>query len=148
MTKYDADLFAALAIIFDRPFRRGDSISYDQTTGSVESIGLKSTRIRSATGEQTGDGAEGKKASGLLMIEGVLYLWARNAGNSQLAWSSDHAQTWTWCDWRFETSFGCPSSSPIACLAIDLDSAVSSCTTVSIASALAVAPNAFATKTR
>jgi hypothetical protein len=65
--------------------------------------------IRSATGEQTGDGAEGKKASGLLMVEGVLYLWARNAGNSQLAWSSDHAQTWTWCDWRFETSFGCPT---------------------------------------
>ncbi len=47
-----ADLFAALAIIFDRPFRRGDSISYDKTTGVVESIGLKSTRIRSATGEE------------------------------------------------------------------------------------------------
>ncbi len=46
------DLFAALAIIFDRPFRRGDTISYDQTTGTVESIGLKSTRIRSATGEE------------------------------------------------------------------------------------------------
>ena len=47
-----ADLFAALAIIFDRPFRRGDTISYDQTTGTVEEIGLKSTRIRSATGEE------------------------------------------------------------------------------------------------
>lgn len=47
-----ADLFAALAIIFDRPFRRGDSISYDQTTGTVEAIGLKSTRVRSATGEE------------------------------------------------------------------------------------------------
>ena len=46
------DLFAALAIIFDRPFRRGDTISYDKTTGTVESIGLKSTRIRSATGEE------------------------------------------------------------------------------------------------
>ena len=47
-----ADLFAALAIIFDRPFRRGDTISYDKTTGTVESIGLKSTRIRSASGEE------------------------------------------------------------------------------------------------
>lgn len=47
-----ADLFAALAIIFDRPFRRGDAIAYDQTTGTVEEIGLKSTRIRGIDGEQ------------------------------------------------------------------------------------------------
>ncbi|MGE7205327.1 mechanosensitive ion channel family protein [Sphingomonas sp. NPDC019816] len=45
------DLFAALAIIFDRPFRRGDKISYDSTSGIIESIGLKSTRIRAFTGE-------------------------------------------------------------------------------------------------
>ncbi|MBV8970671.1 MAG: mechanosensitive ion channel, partial [Sphingomonadaceae bacterium] len=47
-----ADLFAALAIIFDRPFKRGDSVSYDQTSGNIESIGLKSTRIRAFTGEE------------------------------------------------------------------------------------------------
>ncbi len=46
------DLFSALAIIFDRPFRRGDTISFDQTTGTVEQIGLKSTRVRSLGGEQ------------------------------------------------------------------------------------------------
>ena len=46
-----ADLFAALAIIFDRPFRRGDKVSYDTTTGVIEAIGLKSTRIRSFGGE-------------------------------------------------------------------------------------------------
>jgi small-conductance mechanosensitive channel len=52
-----SDLFAALAIVFDRPFRRGDTINYggkvDQggTTGTVERIGLKTTRIRSRTGE-------------------------------------------------------------------------------------------------
>lgn len=45
------DLFAALAIIFDKPFRRGDVISFDQTTGTVEQIGLKSTRVRPASGE-------------------------------------------------------------------------------------------------
>ena len=47
-----ADLFAALAIIFDRPFRRGDAISYDSSSGTVEAIGLKSTRIRGLSGEQ------------------------------------------------------------------------------------------------
>jgi small-conductance mechanosensitive channel len=47
-----ADLFAALSILFDRPFRRGDSIAYDQTNATVEAIGLKSTRLRSITGEQ------------------------------------------------------------------------------------------------
>lgn len=47
-----ADLFAALAIIFDRPFRRGDSIAYDQTKGTIAEIGLKSTRIRAFTGEE------------------------------------------------------------------------------------------------
>ena len=46
-----ADLFAALAIIFDKPFRRGDKVQYDQTIGIVEAIGLKSTRIRAFTGE-------------------------------------------------------------------------------------------------
>jgi small-conductance mechanosensitive channel len=47
-----SDLFAALSIIFDKPFRRGDTISFDQTTGTVERIGLKSTRIRSVNGEE------------------------------------------------------------------------------------------------
>jgi len=47
-----ADLFAALAIIFDRPFRRGDAVTYDQTSGTVEAIGLKSTRVRGVNGEE------------------------------------------------------------------------------------------------
>jgi small-conductance mechanosensitive channel len=46
------DLFAALAIIFDRPFRKGESIRFDQTTATVERIGLKSTRLRALTGEE------------------------------------------------------------------------------------------------
>src|SRR3982751_3079487 len=50
-----------------------------------------------------------KKASGMLCVEGVLYLWTRNAGNAQLAWSKDHGRTWTWADWKFTTSFGCPT---------------------------------------
>ena len=47
-----SDLFAALAILFDKPFKRGDTIRYDQSTGTVERIGLKTTRLRSMTGEQ------------------------------------------------------------------------------------------------
>ncbi len=46
-----SDLFAALSIIFDRPFRQGDAIQYDQTMATVEHIGLKSTRLRSIGGE-------------------------------------------------------------------------------------------------
>ena len=47
-----SDLFAALAILFDKPFKRGDTIRYDGSTGTVERIGLKTTRLRSITGEQ------------------------------------------------------------------------------------------------
>ena len=49
------DLFAALSILFDKPFQVGDTIVYQgkegPITGSVERIGLKSTRIRALTGE-------------------------------------------------------------------------------------------------
>jgi len=47
-----ADLFAALSIIFDKPFRRGDTIRFDTQSGTVERIGLKTTRIRAVSGEQ------------------------------------------------------------------------------------------------
>src|SRR6185503_5096236 len=46
------DLLAALAIVFDKPFDVGDSIAVDQLNGTVEHIGLKTTRIRSNNGEQ------------------------------------------------------------------------------------------------
>lgn len=47
-----SDLFAALSILFDRPFRRGDAIRWDTSAGDVEAIGLKTTRVRSVTGEE------------------------------------------------------------------------------------------------
>jgi small-conductance mechanosensitive channel len=47
-----SDLFAALSILFDRPFRTGDTIRFGEVTGTVEAIGLKTTRIRAITGEQ------------------------------------------------------------------------------------------------
>jgi len=65
--------------------------------------------VRTTTGEFIGDGRSGGKASGLLMVDGVLYVLARNRDNAQLGWSRDHGVTWTWADWRFTTSFGCPT---------------------------------------
>jgi len=62
--------------------------------------------IRSSSGEQYGDGKSGLKASGMLSVNGTIYMAVRNANKkgeqTQLAWSSDHAKTWTWSDWRFE----------------------------------------------
>jgi small-conductance mechanosensitive channel len=47
-----SDLFAALSIIFDKPFKVGDSIHYDGTFAKVEQVGMKSTRLRAVTGEE------------------------------------------------------------------------------------------------
>jgi small-conductance mechanosensitive channel len=46
------DLFASLSITFDQPFFVGDFVIVDSFLGSVEHIGIKSTRLRSLTGEQ------------------------------------------------------------------------------------------------
>ena len=46
------DLFAALAIVLDKPFVVGDSIQVDTLNGTIEHVGLKTTRIRSVNGEQ------------------------------------------------------------------------------------------------
>jgi len=46
------DLFASLSIIIDKPFVIGDFIIVGEQMGSVERIGLKTTRVRSLSGEQ------------------------------------------------------------------------------------------------
>lgn len=46
------DLFASLSITLDRPFVVGDALSVDDFAGTVEYIGVKSTRLRSVNGEQ------------------------------------------------------------------------------------------------
>jgi len=46
------DLFASLSIALDKPFVVGDSLNIDTLTGTVERIGIKTTRLRSETGEQ------------------------------------------------------------------------------------------------
>ena len=46
------DLFASLSITFDQPFFVGDFVAVDAFSGTVEHIGIKSTRLRSISGEQ------------------------------------------------------------------------------------------------
>ena len=47
-----SDLFGSLTIALDKPFEVGDFITVGDFKGTVEKIGLKSTRVRSNTGEQ------------------------------------------------------------------------------------------------
>lgn len=46
------DLFASLSILLDKPFVIGDFVIVDDYVGTVEHIGIKTTRMRSLSGEQ------------------------------------------------------------------------------------------------
>jgi small-conductance mechanosensitive channel len=46
------DLFASLSIVLDKPFVIGDFIVVGDQAGTVEAVGMKTTRVRSLTGEQ------------------------------------------------------------------------------------------------
>lgn len=46
------DLFSYFVIFFDRPFEPGDFITVDDKKGTVEKVGLKTTRVRALSGEQ------------------------------------------------------------------------------------------------
>lgn len=46
------DLFASFSIYFDKPFRIGDYVVIGADSGTVEKIGIKSTRIRTLQGEE------------------------------------------------------------------------------------------------
>jgi CubicO group peptidase (beta-lactamase class C family) len=97
----------------------GDGWGFEPKTDKKLSLGIamitgtpldiKGVNIRCASGERVGQGAAGPKASGMLCVHGVLYMLVRNMGNSQIAWSQDHGKTWQWCEWKFTTSFGCPT---------------------------------------
>ncbi len=83
------------------------SLGLARITGSPPDF--KAENLRAPDIEAEGGGGAGRKASGLLSVDGVLYLLARNLRNSQLAWSSDLGKSWTWADWKFTESFGCPT---------------------------------------
>lgn len=46
------DLFSYFVIFFDRPVEIGDFITFDGKSGTIEKIGIKTTRVRSLSGEQ------------------------------------------------------------------------------------------------
>jgi hypothetical protein len=62
--------------------------------------------------EARGAGPRGRKASGMLMVDGILYMLLRNddlqGRRSRLAWSRDHGTTWNEAGWVFE-NFGYPT---------------------------------------
>lgn len=47
-----SDLFASLSIVLDKPFVLGDFLTIGELSGNVEKVGLKTTRVRSLSGEQ------------------------------------------------------------------------------------------------
>jgi hypothetical protein len=96
----------------------GDGWGFEPNTDRKLSLGLakvigpatgfQGVNIRSQTGESVGDGAKGSKSSGMVMVDGVLYMLVRNTANSQLAWSEDHGRAWQW-GFHFTTSFASPA---------------------------------------
>jgi len=92
---------------FEPKVDRKLSLGFAKIIGGPQDF--QGVNIRSETGERVGEGAAGPKAGGMICINGILYMLVRNVGNSQVAWSDDRAVNWTWCDWKFETSFGAPT---------------------------------------
>jgi len=97
----------------------GDGWGFKPKTKQKLSLGLATIdgsasdfvgrNLRSSSAEQTGQGRNGLKASGMLMVDGVLYMWVRNAGNSRLTWSHDRGSSWETANWKFATSFAAPT---------------------------------------
>lgn len=105
----DGDLYGAYGDGngFEPALKKKLSLGLAKISGGPEAF--QGTNLVSPSIEQLGEGAKGKKASGLVMVDGVLYMCLRNAQNAQLAWSKDHGQTWTFADWKWTSSFGCPT---------------------------------------
>jgi hypothetical protein len=95
---------------------RSPKLSLGFATLAGEPPGLTPRDLSSNIDTPEGQGSNGIKASGMLMVDGRLYLFVRNykpAGsndytNSRLAWSTDHGRTWTWANWLFADTFGAP----------------------------------------
>ena len=82
------------------------SLGLAMVTGNPPSV--SGNNIRSQSGERVGQGKFGEKASGMIMVNGTLYMLVRNSQNSRLLWSNDHGKSWSETPWRFDISFGSP----------------------------------------
>jgi hypothetical protein len=90
---------------FDPRTERKLGLGFARITGPPDRF--RGVNLRSS-GERLGGGATSPKASGILMVDGVLYLWVRNVGNSQLLWSKDRGRNWE-SGFKLQTSFGSPT---------------------------------------
>ncbi len=73
--------------------------------------------IKSDADTPTGWGSKGIKASDMIAVDGVLYMFVRNYKpsasddftNSRLACSTNSGANWTWANWHFSDTYGCPA---------------------------------------
>ena len=89
------------------------SLGFARISGDPPGV-MKVQEIPSNLDTPNGGGKAGIKSSAMIMVDRVLYMWVRNImidgdfRHSRLAVSKDRSQTWTWVDWHFSDTFGCP----------------------------------------
>ena len=78
---------------------------------------FRAENIKSDADTPQGGGPKGIKASDMIIVDGILYMFVRNYKppgsddftNSRLACSINLGVNWTWADWHFSDTFGCPA---------------------------------------
>jgi len=91
------------------------SLGFGTVTGDPPTF--RAENFRSNADTPTGWGKNGIKASDMIMVEGTLYMFVRNYQppgtddftNSRLACSKNRGRNWTWANWYFSETFGCPA---------------------------------------
>ncbi|UCG56483.1 MAG: DUF4185 domain-containing protein [Phycisphaerales bacterium] len=91
------------------------SLGFAQVFGDPPDFHAKNFKSNADT--PTGWGAKGIKASDMIAVDHVLYMFVRNYKpaasddftNSRLACSTNLGVNWTWADWHFSDTFGCPA---------------------------------------
>jgi hypothetical protein len=78
---------------------------------------FRAENFKSNADTPMGGGSSGIKASDMIIVDGVLYMFVRNYKppgsddftNARLARSTDLGVKWTWASWHFSDTFGCPA---------------------------------------
>lgn len=89
------------------------SLGFAEIRGDPPDIDV--AEFESDADTDVGWGRDGRKTSGLLAVDGTLYMFVRNARpgsdhrNARLAWSTDHGRTFEWADRHFSETFGAPA---------------------------------------